>query len=100
MATQLEELVGFIANPNAQIRLLAAENLVPYSLAEPNVFKTEKLQPIKHLSFLVRDHPKIAEHAITMLVNLSSDKEVLEFLATDEKFLGIVFDLIVVCVVI
>ncbi|KAG5658390.1 hypothetical protein KAF25_010571 [Fusarium avenaceum] len=95
MATQLDELVGFIANPNAQIRLLAAENLVPYSLAEPNVFKAEKLQPIKHLSFLVRDHPKIAEHAITMLVNLSSDKEVLEFLATDEKFLGIVFDLIV-----
>lgn len=35
-----------------------------------------------------------------MLVNLSSDKEVLEVLATDEKFLGIVFDLIVVCVVI
>lgn len=49
--------MGFIANPNAQIRLLAAENLVPYSLAEPNVFKAEKLQPIKHLSFLVRDHP-------------------------------------------
>jgi hypothetical protein len=40
---------------------------------------------------------KIAEHAITMLVNLSSDQEVLEFLAKDEKFLGIVFDLIVVC---
>ncbi|SPJ81534.1 related to FAM203 family protein C1020.12c [Fusarium torulosum] len=95
MPTELEELVGFIANPNAQIRLLAAENLVPYSLTEPNVFKVEKLQPIKHLSFLVRDHPKIAEHAITMLVNLSSDKEVLEVLATDEKFLGIVFDLIV-----
>lgn len=32
-----------------------------------------------------------------MLVNLSSDQEVLEFLAKDEKFLGIVFDLIVVC---
>ncbi|KAF5708361.1 hypothetical protein FMUND_10632 [Fusarium mundagurra] len=88
-------LVGFIANPNAQIRLLAAENLVPYSLSEPSIFKAEKLQPVKHLSFLVRDHPKIAEHAITMLVNLSSDQEVLEFLAKDEKFLGILFDLIV-----
>jgi hypothetical protein len=58
MPTELEELVGFIANPNAQIRLLAAENLVPYSLSEPSIFKTEKLQPVKHLSFLVRDHPK------------------------------------------
>jgi hypothetical protein len=32
-----------------------------------------------------------------MLVNLSGDEEVLKTLATDEKFLGIVFDLMVVC---
>ncbi|PTD05297.1 Protein HGH1 [Fusarium culmorum] len=99
MPTELEELVGFIANPNAQIRLLAAENLVPYSLSEPSIFKNDKLQPIKHLSFLVRDHPKIAEHALTMLVNLSGDEEVLKFLASDEKFLGIVFDLMVACLI-
>jgi hypothetical protein len=35
-----------------------------------------------------------------MLINLSGDEEVLKFLATDEKFLGIVFDLIVVCVIV
>jgi hypothetical protein len=52
---------------------------------------------MQSVSLRLTIYQKIAEHAITMLVNLSSDQEVLEFLAKDEKFLGIVFDLIVVC---
>ncbi|KAM0432816.1 hypothetical protein ACHAPT_004518 [Fusarium lateritium] len=95
MPTELEELVGFIAHPNPQIRQVAVENLVPYSTAEPNIFKDSQLQPIKHLKFLVRDHPKIAEHAVTILINLSGDQEILENIATDERFLGILFQLIV-----
>ncbi|KAF4982413.1 hypothetical protein FZEAL_1931 [Fusarium zealandicum] len=95
MPTELEELVGFIAHPNPQIRQVAVENLVPYSTAEPNVFKASQLQPVKHLGFLVRDHPKISEHAVTILINLSGDQEVLEKLATDERFLELVFQRIV-----
>lgn len=95
MPTELEELVGFIAHPNAQIRLLAVENLVPYSTAEPAIFKAQELQPIKHLKFLVKDHPKIAEHVVTILVNLSGDQEIVENLATDEKFLETLFSHIV-----
>lgn len=51
------KLVAFIANPNPQVRLAAAENLVPYSTTEPAIFKTEQLKPIKHLKLLIRDHP-------------------------------------------
>ncbi|KAK3936389.1 protein HGH1 [Diplogelasinospora grovesii] len=90
MPTELEELVGFIANPNPQIRLVAIENLVPYSSAQPSIFKTNQLTPVKHLKFLVRDHPKIAAHALTILINLTADRDVLENVATDDKFLGIV----------
>ncbi|KAG7287884.1 hypothetical protein NEMBOFW57_007401 [Staphylotrichum longicolle] len=57
MPTELEELVGFIAHPNPQIRKLATENLVPYSTEQPAIFKTEELRPVKHLKFLIRDHP-------------------------------------------
>ncbi|KAG6006351.1 hypothetical protein E4U43_000449, partial [Claviceps pusilla] len=57
MPTELEELVGFIAHANPQIRLTATEHLVPYSTAEPAIFKTDDLKPIKHLKLLVRDHP-------------------------------------------
>ncbi|KAH6610557.1 hypothetical protein Trco_000577 [Trichoderma cornu-damae] len=96
MPTELEELVGFIAHPNPQIRALAIENLVPYSTTEPAIFKTEQLKPVKHLKFLVRDHAKIAEHALNILINLTGDLEVLEFVATDEKFLEMVFSHIVV----
>lgn len=39
---------------------------------------------------------KISEHAVTILVNLSGDQEILENLATDEKFLDVVFRRIVV----
>ncbi|KAM0463969.1 hypothetical protein ACHAO4_000694 [Trichoderma viride] len=95
MPTELEELVGFIAHPNPQIRVVATENLVPYSLSDPAIFKTEELKPVQHLKFLVRDHEKIAEHALNILINLTEDPVVLEFVATDEKFLGIVFSHIV-----
>ncbi|ETS82628.1 hypothetical protein PFICI_04504 [Pestalotiopsis fici W106-1] len=87
MPTELEELVGFIANPNPQIRLLATENLVPYSTSQPSIFKVDNSQPVKNLKLLVKDHPKIAEHVITILINLSADREVLESLATDDQFL-------------
>ncbi|KAI8679562.1 Protein HGH1-like protein [Fusarium keratoplasticum] len=95
MPTELEELVGFIAHPHPQIRQVAVENLVPYSTAEPNIFKDSQLQPVKNLKILIRDHPKISEHAVTILVNLSGDQEILENLATDEKFLDVVFRRIV-----
>lgn len=50
---------------------------------------------MKHLKFLVRDIAKIAEHALTILINLTGDQEILEFVATDEKFLEMVFSHIV-----
>ncbi|KAK3487747.1 uncharacterized protein B0T23DRAFT_431389 [Neurospora hispaniola] len=95
MPTELEELVGFIASPNANIRLLATENLVPFSASQPALFKTDELTPIKHLKFLIRDHPKIAEHALTCLINLTAEKDVLEYVATDDRFLGILLGLLV-----
>lgn len=119
MPTELEELVGFIANPSQQIRLIATENLVPYSTSEPALFKTDNLTPVKNLKLLVNDHPvslrhsrfpgpvhtsqdiycdfkKIAEHVITILVNLSADREILESLATDDKFLSTILSYITV----
>ncbi|KAK6828614.1 hypothetical protein PG987_011955 [Apiospora arundinis] len=95
MPTELEELVGFIANPSQQIRLVAIENLVPYSLSQPDIFKADKFVPIKNLKLLVKDHPQIAEHVLTILINLSADREVLENLATDEKFLDTILSYVI-----
>ncbi|OLN88228.1 HGH1-like protein [Colletotrichum chlorophyti] len=95
MPTELEELVGFIAHPNPQLRKVAIENLVGYSQEQPSIFKTENLTPVKHLKFLIRDHPKIAEHAVTILINLTAEKDVLENVATDDKFLTIILEMMV-----
>ncbi|KAK3902127.1 protein HGH1 [Staphylotrichum tortipilum] len=89
MPTELEELVGFIAHPNPQIRKVATENLVSYSTDQPSIFKTQELLPVKHLKFLIRDHPEIAEHALTILINLTADQSILEYVAMDDRFLGI-----------
>ncbi|OAA55339.1 hypothetical protein SPI_08434 [Niveomyces insectorum RCEF 264] len=89
MPTELEELVGFIGHENPQIRLLATENLVPYSTEQPSIFKANQLEPVKHLKKLVADHPKIAEHALNILINLSADPDVLENLVTDDPFLDV-----------
>ncbi|KAJ2903759.1 hypothetical protein MKZ38_009411 [Zalerion maritima] len=90
MPTELEELVGFIGHSNPTIRLTATEHLVPYSTANPAVFKVEDFKPIDTLKILTRDHPKISEHALTILVNLSADGDVLEKLATDDTFVRVV----------
>lgn len=107
-------MVGFIASPRPDIRLLATENLVPYSTSQPTLFKADNLKPVTHLKLLIKDHPvskntveagattiltrhqKIAEHVTTILINLSADREILESLATDDKFLSEVLRQIIV----
>lgn len=72
-------------------QFLAAENLVGYSTAQPSLFKYNQLEPIKDLKLLVKDYPPIAKHALTILVNISDDAEVLEKLTTDDPFLDSLF---------
>jgi hypothetical protein len=60
--TNISQLVGFIASPNPQIRMLAAEGLIPYSVSQPAIFKTENLLPVKNLTLLTQDHP-VRPHA-------------------------------------
>ncbi|KAI1107463.1 DUF383-domain-containing protein [Jackrogersella minutella] len=96
MPTELEELVGFIVDPKPEIRALATEHLIPYSTSQPNIFKADNFKPIKNLKLLVKDHPKIAEHVITILVNLAADREILERLATDDKFVDEVLRQIII----
>ena len=61
--------------------------MVPYSTAQPLLFKRNQLEPITDLKLLIRDYEPIANNAITMLVNLSEDQEILKNLAEDEKFI-------------
>ncbi|KAL9065361.1 MAG: hypothetical protein Q9157_007492 [Trypethelium eluteriae] len=67
--------------------LLAAENLVGYSTAQPDIFKAGQLTPVKDLKLLIKDYPPIAKNALTILVNISGDLEVLKTLAEDDAFL-------------
>ncbi|KAL2038776.1 hypothetical protein N7G274_008534 [Stereocaulon virgatum] len=87
MPTELEELVEFLHHGNAQIRQIAAENLIPYSMAQPNIFKTGQCNPVKDLKLLVRDYAPISKNVLTILINISSDQEVLKLLAEDDAFL-------------
>ncbi|KAI1175041.1 hypothetical protein F4777DRAFT_344972 [Nemania sp. FL0916] len=96
MPTELEELVGLVADPNPQVRVLAAEHLVPYSISEPSIFKTENLKPIHNLKLLIKDVPSTAEHIITILINLAADNEILENLTSDDKFITEVLRQIIV----
>ncbi|PYH99565.1 DUF383-domain-containing protein [Aspergillus ellipticus CBS 707.79] len=89
MSTELEELVEFLHHGNTQIRQIACENLVGFSATKPDIFKRHQLLPVRDLKLLVRPTYKkpIAKNAITMLVNLSADEEVLDSLAGDDAFL-------------
>ncbi|KAK2737899.1 hypothetical protein FQN57_007350 [Myotisia sp. PD_48] len=87
MPSELDELVEFLHHGNTQIRQIACENLVGYSTAQPSLFKVHQLLPVRDLKLLVRDYPPIAKNAVTILINLSADEEVLKCLAEDDAFL-------------
>ncbi|KAG9663299.1 DUF383-domain-containing protein, partial [Aureobasidium melanogenum] len=87
MPTELEELVEFLHHGNTQIRQIAVENLVGFSTAQPSLFKYQDLTPIKDMKLLVRDYPPIAKNVLTILVNISSDEQILNSLAEDDQFL-------------
>ncbi|ORY14312.1 DNA-binding protein-like protein HGH1 [Clohesyomyces aquaticus] len=87
MSKDLEDLVGFVDHGNTQIRQLAVEHLVGYSQTHTALFKREQLTPVKHLKLLVKDYGPIAKDALTILINISHDGEVLKLLAKDDGFL-------------
>ncbi|CAO2647861.1 Nn.00g087830.m01.CDS01 [Neocucurbitaria sp. VM-36] len=87
MPTELEELVEFLHHGNTQIRQAAAEHLVGYSQADLPLFKRNQLEPVKDLKLLIKDYAPIAKNALTILINISSDTEVLKDLAKDDALL-------------
>lgn len=65
----------------------AAENLVGFSTAQPSLFKRNTFEPINDLKLLIKDYEAIAKNALTMLINLTDDEEVIKQCIDDETFL-------------
>lgn len=65
----------------------AAENLVGFSTAQPSLFKRNTLEPIADLKLLIKDYTAIAKNALTMLINLTDDEEIIKTCVDDEVFL-------------
>lgn len=98
-----EQLVEFLHHGNTQVRQIgmekhwtpsicsdtrsAAENLVGYSSAKPTLFKRNQLEPIKDLKLLSKDYEQIAKNALTMLINLTDDSEIVKNLIEDKDFI-------------
>jgi hypothetical protein len=92
---------------------VAVENLVPYSLSQPSIFKANQLLPVRDLKLLVRDYmvscaawiagirlirsQQIAKNALTILINISTDREILECLVKDDQFLESLLVRLTVC---
>jgi hypothetical protein len=55
------------------------------------------LEPVKDLKLLVKDYAPIAKNALTILINISSDGEVLKSLAKDDALLETLLSRITVC---
>jgi hypothetical protein len=67
------------------------------SAAPPPLFKRNQLEPVKDLKLLVKDYAPIAKNALTMLINISADDEVLKDIAKDDAFLEMLLSRITVC---
>lgn len=62
-----------------------------------NLFKRNQLEPVKDLKLLVKDYTPIAKNALTMLINISDDAQVLKDIANDDAFLETLLSRITVC---
>ena len=76
---------------------IAAEHLVGYSQVNVPLFKHNQLEPVKDLKLLVKDYAPIAKNALTILINISADLEVLKDIAKDDAFLELLLSRITVC---
>ncbi|RKF71157.1 Protein HGH1-like protein [Golovinomyces cichoracearum] len=83
------QLVDFIPHGNTQIRHIAVESLVGYAISHTSSFKKNQLLPVRNLMLLVRDYEKIAKNSLVILINLSTDAQVRDFIASDEEFLKV-----------
>lgn len=61
------------------------------------LFKRNQLEPVKDLKLLVKDYAPIAKNALTILINISADPEVLKDIAKDDAFLELLLSRITVC---
>lgn len=91
MPSELEELIEFLHHGNTQIRQVATQHLVPYSVShdhQSTLWKRQQLEPLKDLKLLIRDYTQIATDSLTILVNLTGcgDREILEYYSRDSQF--------------
>lgn len=75
----------------------AAENLVGYSTSQPSLFKRNQLEPIKDLKLLIKDYTPIAKNALTILVNLTDDQEIVKTIIDDDVCLESILRRVTVC---
>ena len=61
--------------------------MVGFSTAQPSLFKRKTLEPIADLKLLIKDYAPIAKNALTMLINLTDDEEIIKTCVDDETFL-------------
>jgi hypothetical protein len=66
-------------------------------LSDVPLFKRNQLEPVKDLKLLVKDYAPIAKNALTILINISSDAEVVRSLANDDALLEALLLRITVC---
>ncbi|KAJ3021420.1 UNVERIFIED_CONTAM: hypothetical protein HDU68_009630 [Siphonaria sp. JEL0065] len=81
MEAQLQELFGFLNDGREDMRKLAAENCAGVSKAQElqPIFASNDGAAIKRLMEMLADHPLIAHDALSALVNLSANLELVKF---------------------
>eukprot|EP01112_Ceratiomyxa_fruticulosa_P014261 TRINITY_DN4071_c0_g1_i1.p1 TRINITY_DN4071_c0_g1~~TRINITY_DN4071_c0_g1_i1.p1 ORF type:complete len:361 (-),score=82.04 TRINITY_DN4071_c0_g1_i1:36-1118(-) len=77
MASYIAEIVPFLSDPKFEVRLLALQNLTDWTNDQATREVLKGTEVIKSLSRLIEDTYPIPRHALTCLINLSEDRELL-----------------------
>lgn len=77
----MDELVGFLHDPNPQVRQIALENVIGYTTASKDIFLANDCAAAKDILRLVHQ-PSTVTTALVALVNLSQDEGIRNLLCT------------------
>ncbi|KAI9209911.1 uncharacterized protein BJ171DRAFT_594922 [Polychytrium aggregatum] len=85
MASEFEEIFGFLRDSRPEVRLLASQHVVGFTGTNQHfdIFKKDDGAAVKTLMELTHDTPEISHEALRALINLSADTDILNVLNSD-----------------
>ncbi|KAG5363549.1 Protein HGH1-like protein [Yarrowia sp. B02] len=92
MSSEFQELIQFLHSDHPAVKQVALQSLKGYSTGHAEQFKANDYQGVKDLvATVMLGTPRVnVENALTILINLCDDRDILDMLASNSMFVAMI----------